>query len=108
MKFRISDYAYTITGGVFIGVSLFGALFLDWGREDYAFALLLFLIVSLGIRLDEISKHLGTEHKNPVDNRGADDRLLTSIREMSAELTRIRERLDAQSEAEKPDRTGPS
>ncbi len=107
MKFRISDYAYTITGGVIVGVLLFGTVFLDWGREDYAFALLLFLIVSLGIRLDDISKILGTDRTEASDSRNTDGSLLAVIREMDIELKRIRKRLDGIADTTNRDRPDP-
>ncbi len=95
MKHWITDNAYTITAAVFVGVFLFGTFILDWGREDYAFGLLLFLIVTLGIRLDEISRAIGTAHSTETNNPAPDENLLMIVKDMKAELRRIRKQLDA-------------
>lgn len=95
MKHWVTDNAYTITAAVFVGVFLFGTFILDWGREDYAFGLLLFLIVTLGIRLDEISRAIGTAHPTEPNNPSPDENLLIIVKDMKVELKRIRKQLDA-------------
>lgn len=54
MKPVISKHRYLFTGILFLMILFYG-VFLGWPNEYYAFLLLLYLIVSIGIKLDDIS-----------------------------------------------------
>lgn len=95
---RFTDHPYTVTSAVFLGVFLFGTLFLDWGRMDYAFGLLLFLIVVIGIRLDDMAKAIGSTRPERSASREADQDILSAVKEMQTEIKRIRIRLEALNE----------
>ncbi|MFZ7124593.1 MAG: hypothetical protein ACOWWM_00355 [Desulfobacterales bacterium] len=96
MKIRFSDHPYLITSALFVGVFLFGAFGLDWGREDHAFVLLLFLIVNLGIRLDEISRAIGAgRQSSSIAGSQPERSLMTSTRQIETEISRIQERLES-------------
>ena len=43
----------------FLIILIFGWRFLYWQEEDYGFLLLLYFIVTLGMRLDDISRKIG-------------------------------------------------
>lgn len=47
--------AYLISGLFFLIVSFWGSWFWRWGQEEFAFLLLLYLIVIIGIRLDDMT-----------------------------------------------------
>ncbi len=59
MKKWIIDHPYAVTSLVFLLVVYVGDQFLNWPEEYFAFLLLLYFIVTLGIRLDNISKQIG-------------------------------------------------
>ncbi len=95
MKQWIAGHAYGVTSIVFLALFLIGTFFLGWGRLEYAFGLLLFLIVVLGIRLDDIAKSLLPLHR--------------ILGEMEKDLRDIHRRLDELGAAEDrdPDRGTP-
>jgi hypothetical protein len=59
MKKWIIDRPYIFTSIIFLIVMIFGWRFLYWQEENFAFLLLLYFIVTLGIRLDDISRKIG-------------------------------------------------
>lgn len=59
MKQWINDRPYLFTSIIFLIVMIFGWRFLYWQEENFAFLLLLYFIVTLGIRLDDISRKIG-------------------------------------------------
>ena len=59
MKNWIIDRPYIFTSIIFFIIIIFGWRFLYWQEENFAFLLLLYFIVTLGIRLDDISRKIG-------------------------------------------------
>ena len=59
MKKWIIDRPYIFTSIIFLIVMVFGWRFLYWQEDNFAFLLLLYFIVTLGIRLDDISRKIG-------------------------------------------------
>ena len=59
MKKWIIDRPYIFTSIIFLIVIIFGWRVLYWKEENFAFLLLLYFIVTLGIRLDDISRKIG-------------------------------------------------
>ena len=59
MKKWIIDRPYLFTSVIFLIVIIFGWRVLYWQEENYGFLLLLYFIVTLGIRLDDISRKIG-------------------------------------------------
>ena len=83
MKKWIIDRPYIFTSIIFLIVMIFGWRFLYWQEENFAFLLLLYFIVTLGIRLDDISRKIGGGAvKLPHSSGGKDTivRLLNDIR----------------------------
>ena len=60
MKKWISDRPYLVTRAIFLIVMIVGWQVLYWQAEDFTFLLLLYFIVTLGIRLDDISRKIGS------------------------------------------------
>jgi hypothetical protein len=59
MKKWITDRPYLVTSAVFLIIMIVGWRMLYWQAEDFTFLLLLYFIVTLGIRLDDISRKIG-------------------------------------------------
>ena len=60
MKKWIIDRPYLSTTIIFLIILFIGWRFLYWQEENYGFLLLLYFIVTLGIRLDDISRKIGS------------------------------------------------
>ena len=60
MKKWITDYPYFWTSMIFLVIMIIGWQLLFWRAENFAFLLLLYFIVTLGIRLDDISRKIGS------------------------------------------------
>lgn len=50
--------SYLISGILFLTIAYIGARYRHWGQEAFAFLLLTYLIVIMGIRLDELFSKL--------------------------------------------------
>ena len=68
LKKWIVDHPYFLTSAVFMVILLVGWRVLYWREENFAFILLLYFIVTLGIRLDDISRKIGTRAAGAVNN----------------------------------------
>lgn len=94
MKKFLAEHPYTATSGIFIVLITFGFLFLHWRKEDYAFALLLYFIVTLGIRLDDISRQLGI---GPTDATTSladkQDRIISLMQQIQHNLSETNDKL---------------
>ena len=93
MKKFLASHPYTITSGVFIMLIAFGFLYLDWRRDEYAFALLLYFIVTLGVRLDDISRQLGIGHTNPATIADKNDRMIHLMQQIQQTLSETNHKL---------------
>ena len=59
MKKWMTDRPYFVTSAIFFIIMVIGWQLLFWQAEDFTFLLLLYFIVTLGIRLDDISRKIG-------------------------------------------------
>jgi hypothetical protein len=59
LKQRAQRHPYALTGALFMAMVLFGWQELGWGERQLGFLLLIYFIVTLGIRLDEIARAIG-------------------------------------------------
>ena len=59
MKKWMTDRPYLVTSAIFFIIMVFGWQLLYWQAEDFTFLLLLYFIVTLGIRLDDIARKIG-------------------------------------------------
>ena len=88
MKNFLAAHPYTITSGIFLTLMAFGFHYLNWGRDEYAFALLLYFIVTLGIRLDDIARQLDNGTL-PEKN----DRIIHLMQQIQRNLAETNDRL---------------
>jgi len=56
---KILLHPYTISSVVFLLIVLAGGRYLFWSMDQYLQLLVVYLMVTIGIRLDEISKKIG-------------------------------------------------
>lgn len=98
MKKFISQHPYAITSVIFLVLLYFGFLHLNWRREDFMFMLLLYFIVTLSIRLDDISRQLGSGREAAPET---DENVLSTLKqiqltlkETNHQLKKIRTALD--------------
>ncbi len=101
MKNWISDHPYFWTSLIFLGIMLVGWQMLYWRAETFMFLLLLYFIVTLGIRLDDISRKIGGGVANPQAGSGERENLISqlngikmSIRALNATINKLVEKND--------------
>lgn len=104
MKNWISDHPYFWTSLVFLGVMLVGWQMLYWQAETFMFVLLLYFIVTLGIRLDDISRKIGGGAANPHGGAADPENLISqlkdiklSVRALDATLNKLVEKTEKDS-----------
>ena len=93
MKKWITDRPYLVTSAIFFVIIIIGWQFLYWQEENFAFILLLYFIVTLGIRMDDISRKIGSgtgrwsagsENKETIISQLND--IQTSLAELNSNL----------------------
>jgi len=98
-----SRHPYGITSIVFIIIVLLGWRMLGWGERQLGFLLLLYFIVALGIRLDDISRAIGGSGGNPRIVRGEPESLAAQLHEIRSLLRQIQTSLDKPSRRDDAD-----
>jgi hypothetical protein len=86
MKKCITDYPYFWTSIIFLIIMITGWQVLYWQAENYAFLLLLYFIVTLGIRLDDISRKLGGGVGNPRAGSGENENLISQLNDIKVSI----------------------
>ncbi|MBT8332104.1 MAG: hypothetical protein KJP06_07215 [Deltaproteobacteria bacterium] len=89
LKKWIADHPYFLTSAVFLVISFVGWRVLYWREEDFAFILLLYFIVTLGIRLDDISRKIGTRATGAASNPNSDASLMHQLNDIKKVLLSI-------------------
>jgi hypothetical protein len=88
-----SKHPYTVTSLIFLAVIILGWRVLGWGERHLGFVLLLYFIVTLGVRLDEITRSIGGPSVNPHAPAGDSDTVIAHLRDIKQLLHRIDSRL---------------
>ena len=86
MKKWITDHPYFCTSIIFLIIIIFAWRVLYWQAEDYAFLLLLYFIITLGIRLDDISRKLGGGVGNPHAGSGETENLISQLNDIKVSI----------------------
>jgi len=89
IKKWIVDHPYFLTSAVFLAILFVGWRFLYWHEENFAFVLLLYFIVTLGIRLDDISRKIGTRALTATHNPGNQESLMHQLNDIKHALLAI-------------------
>ena len=99
IKQWVVDHPYFVASAVFLIILFMGWRVLYWREENFAFILLLYFIVTLGIRLDDISRKIGTRTSTPTHNPENEASLMHQLNDikhallaMNATLNRILEK----------------
>ncbi len=58
MKHDRFQSPYAMTAALFVGVGLIGVIFFGWGEVRLAFLLLIYCLLLLAFRLDEVTRQL--------------------------------------------------
>jgi hypothetical protein len=61
---------YALTGALFVGIGLGGMLFFGWGEVRLAFLLLIYCLLVVGYRLDDIGRQLGAIDRRLAEHLG--------------------------------------
>jgi hypothetical protein len=89
MKKWIIDRPYIFTSIIFLIIMIFGWRFLYWQEEDFAFLLLLYFIVTLGIRLDDISHKIGGGSVKLTHSSGEGDTIVRQLNDIRVSLAAL-------------------
>ena len=85
----VVDHPYFLTSVVFLLILFVGWRVLYWREEIFAFVLLLYFIVTLGIRLDDISRKIGTRTSSAAHNTGSQESLMHQLNDIKHALLAI-------------------
>ena len=85
----VVDHPYFLTSVVFLVILFVGWQVLYWREENFAFILLLYFIVTLGIRLDDISRKIGTRPPTTANNPGNQESLMHQLNDIKHALLAI-------------------
>jgi len=105
MKKWITDRPYLVTSAIFLIVMIVGWQVLYWQPENYTFLLLLYFIVTLGIRLDDISRKIGSGAGQSSAGSADHDSIIGQLNDVKASLGQINATLNKLlEEKERPDK----
>jgi hypothetical protein len=94
MKKWIIDRPYIFTSIIFLIVIIFGWRFLYWQEENFAFILLLYFIVTLGIRLDDISRKIGRGSVRSSEGSAEKETIVRQLNDIRVSLLAINSTLN--------------
>jgi hypothetical protein len=88
---------YTTISLVLLAVLFFGWRVLGWDEREFGFMLLIYFIITIGVRLDEISRTLGgSEKRSEPGETEEPETVLSNLKDIKILLAKIR---DAQERA---------
>ena len=85
----VVDHPYFLTSAVFLAILFVGWRVLYWREVNFAFILLLYFIVTLGIRLDDISRKIGTRTSTAANNPDNKESLMHQLNDIKHALLAI-------------------
>ena len=89
IKNWIVNHPYFLTSAIFLVILYVGWQVLYWREENFAFILLLYFIVTLGIRLDDISRKIGTRTSTAASNPDGKESLMHQLNDIKHALLAI-------------------
>ncbi len=94
MKKWFADHPYISTSVVFLIIIILGWKVLYWQKDDFTFLLLLYFIVTLGIRLDDISRKIGRGAHSSSPASGENETLINQLNDIKGSLSALNATLD--------------
>jgi hypothetical protein len=94
MKKWITNRPYLVTSAIFFIIVIIGWQVLYWQTEDFTFLLLLYFIVTLGIRLDDIARKIGGGAGQLSAASASLESVIRQLNDIKASLVTINETLD--------------
>ena len=89
IKKWVVEHPYFLTSIVFLVILYVGWRVLYWREENFAFVLLLYFIVTLGIRLDDISRKIGNRTSTAAGNPDGKETLMHQLSDIKHALLAI-------------------
>jgi hypothetical protein len=89
MKNWITDHPYFCSSIVFLIIMVIGWQVLYWPAENFMFLLLLYFIVTLGIRLDDISRKIGSGGDRPEAGFKQKENVISQLHDIKNTLLRL-------------------
>lgn len=89
MKKWLNEHPYLFTSVIFMIIVIVGWQFLYWRWENFALLLLLYFIVTLGIRLDDISKKIGSISRPSSQNSAEKETIISQLNEIKVSVRSI-------------------
>ncbi len=97
---------YSLTTIIFVIIAIVGAWFLDWRDVNFAFILLLYFIVTLGIKLDEIAGQIGIPGQDRTYSIEKDENILRQMTKINASLDTLNKTLNKLTEKKEQNDAG--
>ena len=94
IKKWVVERPYFSTSAVFLVILFVGWRVLYWREGNFAFILLLYFIVTLGIRLDDIARKIGTRTSTAAGNPDGKETLMQQLNDINHALLAINATLD--------------
>ena len=89
VKKWIIDHPYFLTSAVFLVILFVGWRVLYWRQDTFGFILLLYFIVTLGIRLDDISRKIGGRVTGAANNPNSNASVMQQLNDIKRVLLSI-------------------
>ena len=89
IKAWIIDHPYFLTSAVFLVILIVGWQVLYWREETFGFILLLYFIVTLGIRLDDIARKIGSRAAGATNNPNRNASVMHELNDIKRVLLSI-------------------
>jgi hypothetical protein len=105
LKKWVTGHPYIFVSAIFLIIMYIGLQFLHWREDKFAFLLLLYLIVILGIRTDDISRKIGRSSGGVFQDLGEKETVINQLNDIKSSLVRLNATLNKllkESEREDP------
>ena len=89
MKNWITEHPYFCTSIIFLIIMVVGWQVLYWRAENFMFLLLLYFIVTLGIRLDDISRKIGNGVERAESGFKEKESIISQLHDIKITLLRL-------------------
>ena len=89
MKKWLAEHPYFSTSVIFLIILIIGWQVLYWPKSYFGFLLLLYFIVTLGIRLDDISKKIGSGQEKSSSAYIPKDTIVNQLNDIRSTLRSV-------------------